>query len=126
MEGRKIYSETREGINLFGGFIGSRNNSNLKMHPFPFHYYQNEEAWVELFIDLVYVVLLGKLGNVLCYCPISFPIFFKIIFIFWGMCLTRQCIDEYSNRSEIYLAVFKPSFFFILTCFKVLFSRSAA
>ncbi len=61
------------------------------------HSEKSEEAWVELFIDLVYVVLLIKLGDVLSHCSSGFY-FFKISVYFCSMCLTRQAIDEYANR----------------------------
>jgi hypothetical protein len=62
------------------------------------HHEKNDEAWVELFIDLIYVVLLSSLANQLEIGHVSTALFFKITLSFWIMCLTRQAIDEYSNR----------------------------
>jgi hypothetical protein len=62
------------------------------------HVEKNDEAWVELFIDLIYVVLLSSLANQLEVGKMSFALFVKISSAFWIMCLTRQAIDEYSNR----------------------------
>jgi hypothetical protein len=62
------------------------------------HHEKNDESWVELFIDLIYVVLLSSLSNQLEIGVISVMLFFKITLSFWIMCLTRQAIDEYSNR----------------------------
>jgi len=60
-----------------------------------------EEAWVELFIDLVYVVLIYKLGDLLTSCFNSSStswVLIKVFIIFWSLCLTRMAIDEYANR----------------------------
>jgi hypothetical protein len=60
---------------------------------------EDEEAWVELFIDLVYVVLLSKMGDLLESCLAQEAYYgFKLAVIFSVMCLTRQSIDEYANR----------------------------
>jgi hypothetical protein len=59
---------------------------------------KNEEAWVELFNDLIYVVLLTKLGDLFISCEHNVFNYFKLCTLFWTMCLTRQAIDEYSNR----------------------------
>jgi hypothetical protein len=62
------------------------------------HHEKNDEAWVELFIDLIYGVLLSSLANQLEIGDMSAGLFFKITSSFWIICLTRQAIDEYSNR----------------------------
>jgi hypothetical protein len=62
------------------------------------HAEKNDEAWVELFIDLIYVVLLSSLANLLEIGKMSPQLFVKVSSSFWIMCLTRQAIDEYSNR----------------------------
>lgn len=62
------------------------------------HHEKNDEAWVELFIDLIYVVLLSSLSNQLEIGHASVELFFKVALSFWIICLTRQAIDEYSNR----------------------------
>lgn len=62
------------------------------------HVEKNDEAWVELFIDLIYVVLLSSLANQLEIGKMSVELFVKISSSFWIICLTRQAIDEYSNR----------------------------
>jgi hypothetical protein len=60
---------------------------------------EDEEAWVELFIDLVYVVLLSKIGDLMETCMHEDPFYgFKLAVIFAVMCLARQSIDEYANR----------------------------
>ena len=62
-------------------------------------YAEDEEAWVELFIDLVYVVLLSKLAQIGENCVKGSPFFgLKMAITFCVMCMTRQAIDEYSNR----------------------------
>ena len=62
-------------------------------------YSEEDEAWVELFIDLVYVVLLSKLGDIGDHCMEKDSFYgFKLVIIFTIMCLTRQAIDEYANR----------------------------
>lgn len=58
-----------------------------------------EEAWVELFIDLVYVVLIYKLGEMAMVCfDLARVVFGRVLLIFWSLCLTRMSIDEYANR----------------------------
>lgn len=59
---------------------------------------KNEEAWVELFVDLVYVVLLSKMGGILHSCTMDAQTTWSLFFTFASMCLTRQAIDEYANR----------------------------
>ena len=59
---------------------------------------KNEEAWVELFVDLIYVVLLSKLGDIIHVCNMTEALQWKVAVIFSIMCLTRQAIDEYANR----------------------------
>jgi hypothetical protein len=62
------------------------------------HHEKNDEAWVELFIDLIYVVLLSSVAHQLEIGRMSAVLYFKIALSFWIVCLTRQAIDEYSNR----------------------------
>jgi hypothetical protein len=63
------------------------------------HHEKNDEGWVELFIDLIYVVLLSSLSNQFeSVESASVQLFFKVSLSFWIICLTRQAIDEYSNR----------------------------
>lgn len=59
---------------------------------------KNEEAWVELFIDLVYVALLYKLGNLVEICYGQSYIFGRVFILFWCLFITRMAIDEYANR----------------------------
>lgn len=56
------------------------------------------EPWVELFIDLVYVALLYKLGAIIVECDMQAWVFGMCFCIFWSLCLTRMAIDEYANR----------------------------
>jgi low temperature requirement protein LtrA len=59
---------------------------------------KSEESWVELFNDLVYVVLLQKLSINLNSCTFNVSTVLRIAVIFGSLCLTRQAMDEYANR----------------------------
>lgn len=59
---------------------------------------KNEESWVELFVDLVYVVLLSKLGHAIHDCALTELLNARIVILFCALCLTRQAVDEYANR----------------------------
>jgi hypothetical protein len=76
------------------------------------HHEKNDEAWVELFIDLLYVVLLSALTKQLEYGSLSVILYFKVAVSFWIVCLTRQAIDEYSNRFYCHDVVQKYIYFF--------------
>jgi hypothetical protein len=56
------------------------------------------ESWVELFIDLVYVSLLLKLGSLLVSCYYLQFIIGRVLVLFGNLILTRFAIDEYANR----------------------------
>jgi hypothetical protein len=72
---------------------------------------EGDEAWVELFIDLIYVVLLSSLANQLEIGTLGPELFFKITLSFWIICLTRQAIDEYSNRFYCHDVIQKGIYF---------------
>jgi hypothetical protein len=82
---------------------------------FVMHHEKNEEAWVELFTDLVYVVLLSKLGVLLESCEHSVFLYFKVSVFFWIMCLSRQAIDEYANRFYVHDLAHK-FLYFVFSC----------
>jgi hypothetical protein len=76
---------------------------------------KNEEAWVELMLDLVYVVLLSKLGSLLETCHHSVFTYFKVSVLFWIMCMSRQAIDEYANRFYVHDLAHKL-LYFVFSC----------
>ena len=74
---------------------------------FVIHHERTEEAWVELYNDLVFVVLLSKLGTLMESSSADKMTVFHVSVLFWIMCLTRQAIDEYANRFYIHDLVHK-------------------
>ena len=70
----------------------------------------HEESWVDLFIDLVYVLLLSSLAHTLSTCEMSVTVYFRTSLLFWITCLTRQAMDEYTNRFFCHDVVQKANF----------------
>ncbi len=72
---------------------------------------EESESWVELFIDLVYVSLLYKLGSLLVSCYNESYIMARVVVLFGNLILTRFAIDEYANRFYSHDLVHKTIYF---------------
>lgn len=117
-----IIHRVTDGINHLASHVSShRVNDVIFNKPMPRqewingkfiqHNEKNDEAWVELFIDLIYVVLLSSLAHLLEIGEMSARLYFKVAITFWIVCLTRQAIDEYSNRFYCHDVVQKYIYF---------------
>ena len=62
------------------------------------HTDENQEAWVDLFLDLIFVVLLSSLSSHYDTCQWTNPSTIRTIVQFASICMTRQGLVEYSNR----------------------------
>lgn len=62
------------------------------------HTDDDQEAWVDLFLDLIFVVLLSSLGGFYDSCDWSRENTIRTAIHFVSICLTRQGLVEYSNR----------------------------
>lgn len=62
------------------------------------HHSDEEESWIALFIDLVYVAMFINVGHVLDSCGSNTDTVRSAFIVFMIMFISRYSIDEYSNR----------------------------